>query len=183
MFHQVGAAAGLVLTLDTPLDYDYEIGDQLTCGTDNLAVDGSSTTQIFSLRAADPGIPITIDVTRIIIECITASATSLDKFGDLAALTHGFVFRRVDGFYNNIFNVKTGGQFAGVSFDYDPHVASVPAQNVDGFAVRLTFAGSNKLGVALRVAQGEDLQFLIQDDLSGLTVLRVMFEGHVVDPS
>lgn len=186
--NQVGALAGNVITLDTPLDFAYAIGASVACASENLAVDGSSTTQVFSLRAADPTglVPVTVHITRVVIECITDSAVSLDKFGNITALTNGLVMRRRDGVYSNIFNVKTGGEIAGIAYDYDPYLGSAPQDNVDGFIARLTFAGPSKLGVALEVGPGEDLEFLVQDNLASgtpdITSLRITFQGHVVYP-
>ena len=67
-----------------------------------------------------------------------------------------------------------------MGYDWTPYLATNPQQGQDGFLFRLTFAGMNKLGVAIRLNPGEDLQFLVQDDLSGITVLEVTAEGHVV---
>lgn len=186
--HQVGALAGNVITLDSPLDFAYPAGSSVACATENMAVDGSSTTQVYSLRAADPtgAVPVTVHITRIIIECLTDSPTSLDKFGNITALTYGLVMRRRDGFYNNIFNIKTGGAIAGIMYDYTPYRATAPEQNIDGFVARLTFAGANKIGVALEVGPNEDLEFLVQDNLASgspdITSLKITFEGHVVYP-
>lgn len=183
---QIGAIAGSVVTLDSPLDFAYPSGSRAVNGTDNMAVDGSSTTQIFSLRAGDPGIPLIVDVTRMIISCTTTSAVDLSTFANFAALTNGLVLRRVDGTYQNIFNVKTNQDIAGIVYDWEPYAATNPQQGVDGFVARLTFGGQSKIGVVLRLGPGEDLQLLVQDDLATaqstelITGLHVTFEGHVV---
>ena len=46
----------------------------------------------------------------------------------------------------------------------------------------MTFSGQDKLGVALRLNPGEDLQLIIQDDLRGLTSIEILAEGHEVIP-
>lgn len=183
---QVGAIAGSVVTLDSPLDFAFPAGARIVNGTTNMAVDGSSTTQIFSLRAGDPGIPLVVDITRMIFSCITTSAVDLSKFANFTALANGLVLRRVDGTYQNIFNVKTNQDIAGIMYDWQPYAATNPQQGVDGFAARLTFGGQSKVGVVLRLGPGEDLQLLVQDDLATaqstelITDLHVTFEGHVV---
>ena len=180
---QLGVVSGSTVTVDTPLDFAFPAGCTATAGTHHMNVNGSVTTQVFSLRAADPGIPVVIDITRIIFQCTTNTAVSLSKFGDLAPLVKGLVLRRVDGTYANIFNVKTNGELAAIMYDWTPYLASNPAQGEDGFVARLTFAGQSKMGVTIRVGAGEDLEVLVQDDLSGLLEFIMIVEGHVVDPN
>jgi hypothetical protein len=181
--HQVGAISGNTVTVDTPLDFAYPTTTQVTNGATNLGVDGSSTTQVFSLRAADPGLDLEVDITRIIITCTTVGAVDMSTFGDIAGpLTNGLVLRRTDGTFNNIFNVKTNGEIASLMYDFQVYAATNPQQGQDGFVSRMTFAGQNKIGVAIRIGPGEDLELLVQDNLSTLTDFTVTFEGHVVVP-
>jgi hypothetical protein len=181
---QVGAISGSTVTLDTPLDFAFPAGSRITNGTVDMAVNGSVTPQYFSLRAADPGIPVEIDITRIIFKCLTATAVDAEKFGDLAALINGIVLRVVDdsGPYYNVFNAKTNLDLAGMMYDLTFYEAINPTQGVDGFVGRLTFAGQNKIGVTIRVGTGQDLQMIIQDNLSGLDLFELTVEGHVVVP-
>ena len=166
------------VTLDTPSDFDFQIGDVFQDGNKNMNVDGSVTPRIFSLRA-DPALDFTVDVTRIILHIIDQTAMDDAKFGGIAALTNGVVLRRTDGFYFNLFNVKTNGEMGELSFDkvYDDKAPS----GFFGFTSRLTFAGQNKVGVTIRLAPDEDLQLIIQDDLTDLDDFRVMVEGHIVE--
>lgn len=175
----VALPGGNVLDMDTPIDSSFEIGDVVGSGINNLAVDGTIT-QTFTVRGADPGIDVTVDITRIIFQCITDTAVDLSKFGDIVGgLVNGLVLRRVDGTTQNIFNVKTNGDIANIMYDWQPFAADNPVQGVDGFSARLTFAGQSKIGVALRLGPGEDLEFLVQDDLTQIATLKIMAEGHV----
>lgn len=63
-------------------------------------------------------------------------------------------------------------------FDFD--IQSAIGQQQDGFTGRLTFGGQSKMGVVIRLNQGEDLQMLVQDDLSTLDSLSIICEGHTV---
>ena len=45
----------------------------------------------------------------------------------------------------------------------------------------MTFAGQDKIGVTLRIKGGEDLQFLIQDNLLTIDEFSIVAEGHVVE--
>ena len=178
----LGIAAN-VLSLDTPFDYAYEAGQQVDATTTNMAVNGSITSpEVFGLRVAEPppGIEIAVDVTRIIITCKTLGNVDLSKFGDLTALTNGFVMRHKNGFYQNIFNVKDNSEIASIVYDWVVYSANNPNQGQNGFVAKLTFAGQDNLGVTIRVGVLEDIQFLVQDDLTGLQSLEITFEGHIV---
>lgn len=179
-FGEILNVAGITITLDTPIDFQYVAGDTAASFERNLNADGSLTPQIFQVEVG-PNATSAIDITRIMISFITATAVSLEKFGDLAKLTNGCVLRRVDGETRNIFNVKDNGEIANLCFDYSPYSASNPQQGQDGAKFRYTFAGQDKHGVAVRLNPGDKLQWVIQDDLTGLTQFRVIAEGHIVD--
>jgi len=172
------------LFLDTPLDVAYDSASFVDLTDKNLAVDGSQATQTFGLRGVSPSpIGITIDVTRIIFTCTTTSAVDLSTFADIAGgITNGLVLRKRDGTYYNIFNAKTNQDLAGLMYDWDVASATNPQQGQDGFTSRLTFGGQSKIGVVIRLAPGEDLEFLVQDDLSSIISFLVVAEGHIVDP-
>ena len=124
---QIGAVDGNTVTLDTPLDFAYAVGSQITNGITNMNVNGDVTPQVFSLRASDPGLPTIVDVTRLMFLCTTADTVDLSTFGDIAGgLTKGIVIRRRDGTYNNILNAKTNGDLEGFMFDFHTHLRSLP---------------------------------------------------------
>ena len=112
--------------------------------------------------------------------CIATSPVDLSLFGDIPALDRGVVFRTVDGVKRNIFNIKTNQDLASILYDWTPYTGANPSQGVDGFTSRLTFGGQSKVGVVLRVGQDDNLEIIIQDDLTGLTSLFVILEGHSV---
>ena len=173
-----------VLTLDTPLDYAFEVGQEANATTTNMAVDGSVTPQIFSARAAEPavGLGIVADVTRLNFFCITNTAVDLGRFGDIAGgLTNGLVVRRTDGITINQFNIKTNGELSELTGgDWIPYDAQNANQGQHGFVARLTYGGQDKVGVVVRLGPGDDLEFIIQDDLSSLGKFEILLEGHVV---
>jgi hypothetical protein len=186
-FAEIKGISGNILTLDTPLDFDFKVGDTAACFSRELGVDGSVTTQIFSIQVG-PNATQSIDINRIMISMVTDTAVSLSKFGDLAKLTNGLVMRRVNGTTNNIFNVKDNGEIANLCFDYDPYTTANLNQGQHGAKFRYTFNGQDKHGVAVRINPGDSLELLIQDDLRLLGELgttaqfRVVGEGHFVDP-
>lgn len=179
---QLGAPVGNVITVDTPLDFAYPIGSFATSGSDNLAVDGSVTPQIFALRNTTERTPITIDGTRMIFTCLTVDPVDLSKFGDIVGgLTNGIVLRTVNGVFSNIFNAKSNAELSNLMFNFEIVASSNPAQGQDGFIGRLTFAGQNRVGVTIRIAENDDLQLIVQDDLSSLIEFKIKIEGHVVE--
>jgi len=177
----LGVAASVV-TIDAPLDFAFPIGSFVTSGFHNMGVNGAVTPVVFGLRNTDEAIGITVDITRLLFTCLADSAIDLSMFGNIAGgITNGVVLRTVDGLYRNIFNVKTNADMKNLMFDFDIVASTNPSQGQDGFTGRLTFAGQNKVGVTIRLAPGEDLQFIVQDDLSTLTHLEITVEGHEVE--
>lgn len=175
------AINALVITLDTPIDFVYLSGSEVTYSNLNMAVDGSVTPVHFHLRTGSPSIPSSVDITRMIMVCEASSSVDLNKFGDLPALTRGIIFRLKNGTVHNIFNVKANRGLVGISYDWTPFDATHPVQGINGFSWRLTFGGQHKVGVVLRVEQDGQLGIMVQDDLTGLVSLVCVVEGHVVD--
>lgn len=180
-YTQIGAVAGNVVTLDSPIDFAYPVGTNVDTAITDMSVDGSGTPEVFGLRGTGtpPGVDISVDITKIIIQCQTATATDLNKFGDLTKLTRGFLFRKRGVEIHNIFNVKTNNEISGI-MEFNPVVTATPGQGIDGFRAELKFAGQNEIGVAVRLPVDEDLEVLVQDLLTGLTILEMTAEGHIV---
>jgi hypothetical protein len=146
--------------------------------TYDMNVNGAITRQTFSL-----GSPLTaeLDTVRLMFQMTTTGTVDWDGFGDIAALTRGLNFVQTvdgDGDYNH-WNVKTTSDFALLMYDlflYDPTHPTA----VNGLAGRLTYGSSGKHGVTLRVNQNEELQMVVQDDLTGILSFQVMAQGHLV---
>lgn len=186
----IGGAPTIVL--DTPLDFAFPSGTFVDAAvTDLSTANGSLGSPItFGLRGtgAPLGVDLAVDITRIIFSCVATSAVDLTTFCNFTRLINGLVLRRRNDVYENIFNVKDNGEIAGIMFDFNVTQATNPAQGEDGFVSRLTFAGTSKIGVAIRLPIGDDLELIIQDDLvtaqSGqtITLLEIVAEGHIVEP-
>jgi hypothetical protein len=171
---------GFVVYLDTPIDSVFIIGDNVFNATKNMAVDGSSSTQIFSIRGPSAG--SAVDITRLLMQCQTTDAIDLSKFADIAGgLTKGIVLRKNDGVVTNIFNAKTNAALANLAYDFTVRTATNPAQGQNGFLWRYTFGGQDKHGVVIRLQAGESLELLIQDDLSDIIEFTMIGAGHIVD--
>jgi len=178
------AVNGENITLDSPIDFEYPVGAFIDIAIVDMSVNGSVTPQVFGLRGIDTplGIELSFDVTRIIFTCIADSPISLSLFANIAKLTNGLLLRTRNTRTKNILNVKDNRELQGLMFDFTPSTATNPAQGEDGFVSRLTFAGQNKIGVAIRLDFGHDLEAWVQDNLLGITSFRIHAEGHIVDP-
>lgn len=169
------------LTMDTPLDIAFDtitnspVLFRLDC---DMAVNGATTPIIYSAFNQST---IPYDITRIIFHITDDAEMDDGKFGGIAALTRGCVLRKknASGNFTNYFNVKSNGKFGELAYDktYDDKAK----QGTYGFSSRLTFGGQSKVGVVIRLEDGEELQLIIQDDLTELLTFAVMVEGHLTD--
>ena len=179
---EVVALVGSTVEVDSPLDAAFLAGSQVTISSMEMAVDGSVTPVEFVLRTGGPSIAATGDITRIMMSCRTATPVNLSLFGDLPRLRNGIILRKINGDIDNVFNAKSNQDLVLLAHDWQPTAAINPAQGADGFSWRLTFAGQDKLGVALRVGPDGNLIVIVQDDLSGLLSLNMLVEGHLEIP-
>lgn len=186
-FGKATAINTLEIKLDTPLDSTFPAGTFVDAAITNMNVDGSTVPQTFGLRGlgAPPGVDIKVDITRILFTCVCTSAVNLSLFANLTALLNGIVLRRRNITTHNIFNIKSNRELAGLTFDFNVSASTNPQQGEDGFVSRLTFGGQNKIGVVQRLAVGEDLELIIQDNLASgtpdITILECIAEGHIVE--
>lgn len=172
---------GNVIDLDTPLDSVFTIGSTAACFSRDMDVNGSITPQIFQVEVGSGGTE-SIDITRIIFLLHTATTPEFADFGDISGgLTMGLVLRRVNGSTENILNWKSNAEIANTAYDLDLFGAGGLPGGAEGFVARLSFAGQEKHGVALRLGPGDKIQMIIQDDLTTLTQFRVVAQGHVVE--
>lgn len=165
------------ITLDSPIDYAYTTNALVRRTTIDMNVDGSSTPVIFNIVPAFNN-KWHINNINMSIEDNATMDTSL--FGGLPALSKGVLIRIVDGATHNITSIKSNGEFEVRGFDvkysdkapsgyYGLHVTkSFNSQIGNGSAIYLD--GSNS----------DELQIIIQDNLTGLSRLRATVQGHYV---
>ena len=175
---QIGAPAGSVITLDTPIDQTFAVGSNTITAIDNMNVDGSGTTEIFQIGPVGGGTGVEIDITRLLGSIADNLAMDDGKFGGISALTNGVVLRHNNSIINNIWNMKSNGDLGLLCFDI-AYTDKAPAGE-NGFRFRNTYAGQDKHGVTIRLEPGDTLEILIQDDLTDLTSFCMMAQGHVV---
>jgi hypothetical protein len=172
---EIVTTAATTATLDRPIDHSF--ASSTTLGrkiSTEMAVNGSATEQIFSVRAGD----IPVDHTRVTMTMLDSSTMDDGKFGGIAALGRGLVFRIVNSFQKTIFTFKSNSemkQFGDVNYS-----DSAPAGQY-GLDARFVFAGQQNVGVALRIESDDVLQWVVQDDLTGLDSLRISVQGHDIE--
>ncbi len=168
--------------LDSPLDFAFDVGDPIISSTRDMDTTGVGDKQTFTVTNGTVATEIEIDITRIIFQIITTAAPDLTDFGDITnGLTKGIVLRRNNGTKENIFNVKSNGDFLNIMYDLTFYNASGPGPlGSNGLGGRYTFSGQDKHGVAIRLAGGESLDLIIQDDLTSLLLFRMIAAGHIV---
>lgn len=167
-----------VITFDTPLDFGYTTAAIAQRTTKNMAVNGSLTPQVF--RITPVGLTVKFDITKIIFHIEDNAVMDTHKFGGITALTNGVIFRKKDGIYKNIFNIKSNGDFAhhNDTLEYDD---KAPA-GVYGLRSIRNIAGQNNDGVVIRLdpASNDELQIIIQDDLTGIDEFHCVARGSIV---
>jgi len=172
----IGVTVNLI-DLDTPLDAAFTVNADTHLVNYDLAVDGTTV----KIARVTPHAGVQWDVTRIYVAIADATAMDDGKFGGIAALSKGCVLRgKYDGNYVNIINVKTN-QDLGMACNVQEYHAKAPGGEY-GFRCMVQIAGQAAVGVAIRLDGDNDqeLQLLIQDDLTDLSSFRVRVQGHVV---
>ena len=166
--------------LDTPLDFAFTTAGGCSTRSTNLAIDGSTTPQEFTVSPSNLEAGTEWDIVRIIIHIQGTGAMDDGLFGDITALTKGVVFRTENGIIKNIFNAKSNGDFAEHTFDRS-YASKAPAGKT-ALIIRRTFGGQNKNGVVLRLRSDTLDKFItiVQDDLSGLEHMHIVVQGHRV---
>ena len=167
---------GDVITLDRPIDLLFPAVSTLgRIITTEMAVDGSSVSQIFSLRAGSPP----TDATRFMLTML-GGVTSMDdgKFGNIDALTRGLVFRIYNSFQKTMLNFKTNKDIK--QFSYDVRYSDNAPAGSTGLSSRISYGGQDKHGITLRIGTDEVIQWIVQDDLTGLTSVKISAQGHEV---
>lgn len=177
MFAMVTNVATDTITLDRPIDHVFPAAATIAqIVSSDMAVDGSVTPVIFTVRAGTNP----VDITRLIFHIDDNGSMDDGKFGSLAPLTNGLVFRFYDTKRLTIFNWKTNGEVKHFSYDGQYTDSTLGPSGQESFSSRISFGGQSKHGVVLRISDDDVLQFIVQDDLSSLGSVQVVAQGHEV---
>ncbi len=166
-----------IITLTAPLDYAFPITSTGQKASAQLAVNGSVTPVVFSLA---PATESGWHVTGIMFELTDATAMDDTLFGGVTALTKGVVVRKKDGTYKNLFTLRSNADFQ-VTCQTTSYADKAGAGSY-GFRAYKDFSIQHGVVVSLDGATADELEIIVQDDLTGLTNFRVNLVGHVMVP-
>jgi hypothetical protein len=174
----VTSVAVNTITLDTPVGCIFTPLAIAVRANADLSVNGSVAPVTFHLQPP-PAVPAW-DIMRLSLTITDNVAMDDGTFGGLAALTNGALLRKKnsDGTYTNIGNAKTNGQLR-LFCESGEYATRAPAGEF-GFSVKCVFQPSAGVVVRLDPSLNEELEILVQDDLTALLSMTAVAQGHEV---
>lgn len=174
-FHIVAVDAGVSLTLSRPLDNDFEIGDNVQEVQIGMNVLGSLASPLsFKVQ---PNASERWQITRILITLLDQTAMDDARFGGLSELTNGVAIRvSNNSVVRTITHWKSNADLKDDMFDVI-YSDKAPA-GYFGLGARWTFTKAEFIA-DLDGANGDYLEVLIQDDLTGLDDFEVKAQGRL----
>ena len=173
-------ANNYLITLRSPLDFDFTTAGGCSIRNNDLSVDGSVTPRTFTISPT--GLNVSWHINKVIFHCEDETAMDSSKFCGMTALPNGLVLTRVNGVTKKLLTIETNG-------DFNEHDAPViyetkaPAGVYSMYATK-TFNGHDYSGVALEIMNntGDTLKVTVYDNLIPINHLHVVAIGHVVYP-
>lgn len=170
----VTGTTATTISLASPIDFAYTASALVEAGLWSMNVNGSVTTQIFSIKA-----PPTGSICAHTINFTMLDATDMDdgKFGGMAALTHGILFRFINGLTKNLAVIVNNIGFWEIGFITE-YSSKAPAGQY-GFKGRRNVPQIN--GVVIKINSGGDSEFQIhiRDDLTTLDLFTSTINGFI----
>lgn len=169
--------AGTTITLNQPLDNAYLIGDAFELATVDMNVTGTLGAPISYTVAPEAG--DIWHIVRLNIEMTHTSAGDNGLFGDLAALTNGVVVRVYKGglgLYRTVTNWRTNSDMV-TDFYNVTYAARSGGGGAFGTNGQFSILNSGSI-IVLNGDDGDLMEILIQDDLSGLNSYVIKAQGH-----
>jgi hypothetical protein len=168
------------ITINRPIDRNYTTSDSIRKVLVNMAVDGSVTPQVFRITGEQA--TVVTHITRVIFEMTHNTAGDLGLFGNQAALTNGVVvrvFKGVPGVWKTITVWKTNADIKRDMYDvqFDSRSGGGGTYGTSG---RVTFTRLGMVG-EYNPDEGDFLEIMIQDDLTGLVTFQMNAQGHTED--
>lgn len=167
------------IEIDRPIDHVYPFAGALPAlgrkTIIDLGVNGSSTAQIFTVRAG--AIPRDYYFWRLLSE--HSAATDGTKFLGLNALTNGLLVRIYDGSQETLFNFKRDADVELYGGTYKTIQKSGGGNYITTYSIPI----HEKYGVALRIRDLDVIQCITQDDLSvaGIITINTSIGGHITE--
>lgn len=181
---QVIISASESIIVDSPVSYVYTPGQVISNRTSaKMNVDGGSTPIIFNIAPTG----IKWDVTHLTINIIGSSNMDDSMFGNIGGgVTNGLVLRKkvTDSLYYNLtgMSFKTNGDFR-ISGAYAEYTTKAGGGSYS-FHANFQFGGQDGFGSVIRLdgtqSPIEEIQLIVQDNLSSLTTFYCAIIGHEV---
>jgi hypothetical protein len=172
-YAKVFSVAVDTITVDRPIDFAFpSVSTQGRIVNSEMAVDGSVTPRIFSVRAGN----ISSETTRFILRATNTAPMDYSLFAGIAALQKGLVFRVVNGYQKTIFNFHNDGDIA--QFCYDLNYSTKAPAGENGYVARISFAGDAKHGTSLVIEGTDTIQWVTQDNLTTVGSLKASVMGR-----
>ena len=180
-FGIVLVVAADLLTSDSPIPFAFPSNSSIQSFSRDLNVDGSVTPQRFSIFGSGASI-IQINLTRLVMTALTTAAVDLSKFADIiGGIENGMVLQGVPAGGippSNQWNIKTNADLDNITGgDWHPYAATNPAQGQHGFTARYTYGNPDKHDVIPPINTGDRIDIIIQDDLTSILQLLLLYAG------
>jgi hypothetical protein len=168
--------AANVITVNRPIDVNYEIGDAVIEIEYNMAATIGSLASPISYKIK-PLANERFQITRILLSMLDQTAMDDAKFGGISALTNGVAVRV---FTDSAFRTYTHWQSNSDLKDdmYDVEYSDKAPAGFYGLAGRWTFT-KGEFVADLDGANGDYLEILIQDDLTDLDDFNIKAQGRL----
>ena len=149
--------------------------DPLNSDSRDMAVNGATTPVAFRYTAPAAG----ANLERVLVYYQDTGAFDAAKYANNITLTNGIEVQvhASDGttVKTDLLDgetIKTNGDWSSVCFDVNHLTMGTGDETL---AVRWTFS---KAGQPIRLAAGDSLAFTINDDMTGMTIMTAMVQGH-----
>ena len=173
----IQSVVSLTITFNCPADQAFTTNAVVKVGKWNMNVNGSVTPSIYTIQ---PPVWTKRDITRIIVGITDDAAMDDGKFWWIASLTNGLVCRVKDWYYKNLFVVSDNGWWRERCFDI-AYSDKAPAWTYwFGCIKRFNWQDNHWVVIRLDWDTNDQLQIIIQDNLTGLTKLAIVAQWHTV---
>ena len=181
---QVLGVAGDIITTDELINFAYPIGTAALSRSREMNVNGAVTPQKFEIFVPPGTFFNKVNVSRLMMSCLTTGDVDLSKFGDIVGgVTRGLLLRGVPDPAtglpsSNNWNAKTNSDLKLLAFDFDAESAQNQIQGQNGFTWRYTYGGESKHDVIPPLENLDKIQAIVQDNLLTLLSLNILAGGN-----